>query len=216
MVMDIHELSDATCNTLQWWLDIHHDPEKWAENWIAGYTHLEALRAFPELENDYFSYSSADDAFTIWARDNAWTFSRCLECDYIFEDDQGCECVDADSEDATIDDVVEFMQDNCDLESLPLNEDQARQLWEGPAFEAYYDAVGPMFAGNAEEIRDALAKIDRATDDLELIAAIETAIEVQHVHGSVVVDYGEQCGIDYEDAKEIERTGVKQFLSEEV
>ena len=43
--MDIHELSDKVQATLRWWLDIHHDPEKWAE--IAE----GAIESLPE-END--------------------------------------------------------------------------------------------------------------------------------------------------------------------
>lgn len=216
--MDIQELSDKVRDTLKWWLDIHHDPTKWAENWTIGYDYLRALRTFPELENDYFSYSFADDAFTVWAEDNVNLFSKCSECGYIFESgyDHDNDCIDADTEDVKTGDLADYMQDCYDLESLPLTEDQARRLWEGPAFTAYYDAVEPIFRQNAEEIKETLTALDRANDDDALIAALETAIEVQHVHGSVVVDYGSQCGIEYDDAERMVEDGIQEFLSEEI
>jgi len=87
----LSEYIDATRDTLQYWLDIHTNPEKWAQEWNIDDDWQYTLKNCPKIENSYFEFDLKAACAKEYARQFLHTFRICSKCGDMLEDQYTCE-----------------------------------------------------------------------------------------------------------------------------
>lgn len=220
MTVDIPSLSDLTDqikSTLQAWVDIHFDPEAWAENWVAGDTSYDFCQN-PVLSNDYFYFDWYEAVLKNHAKGLHWV--RCPGCGETGESwEIGCGCED-DPEDLDLDETLSYLRDyyptSKDLNEIVSDSTLLRVL-ETEGFEAYAEGVHPTTRPIRDEIEDALRDIDNAETPEDLLSALTWALHLQHVNGNICRDYGNhsQDYLEYEVVNALQQEGLSAYYTDQ-
>lgn len=197
---DLQDAKEYAVSVLDFWLGIHTDPIKWAENWIAGYGYMDYLIKFgSRLINSYFEYDFMHNLIELVVDRHFEDVQKCNQCgQYIYiQGDDPCECEgDQNLVELNAEEKIDFLSEMYpNVSSLigvfPITDSDCRYIWERKAFAAYYDNLEPVFRGELENITAVINALESAEDETGLMRALIDAHEVQHVHGNVIQDYGD-------------------------
>jgi len=219
-MLDFEEFVEAVKGTLKYWLDLHTDPETWAEEWTCGCELQWAVENSPIFENDYFTFRWKDAALTRYAeelvRNNAYV--RCTGCGSLWDNSfYDCDCTeDHDLDCEVIEDpgvIVEMWDDlGFDVE-IP-----TQHLWYAlinEGFETYRQGIGPLTYDIEQEIKDVLDDMEAAQTGEEFLNALVWALHIQHVQGTITKDYGDRCDIHYQDIDIVQQDGLLAIFDQE-
>jgi len=187
---------------LQFWLDIHTKAEAWADNWCTGFPTIEAAyAAMPYFSNDYFEWD-----WGAAAREYLRTsgdYIQCVECHRIGQlGSLDCDC-DASAEEPNGWDFEEWWEMGSKFPGYAL---EAALLGDG--FATYRIALEPYTHLFESAIKRFLQEFDGAATNAEILAATLHGLEIQHVHGNVVTDFGVNVGVPGTMALEVTEYGM--------
>lgn len=211
----IENYCEAVRATLQYWLDIHTDPEMWAEEWSLGGDYVVAFRDFgEELSNDYFTFDWGRAARRRAAIRATGDFVRCPACGVIETADSVgdiCECCGAEVEEW--DDVPErAMLDYFeDMEIEPSESDIEESLVQD-GFNAYREGIADTTGPVEEDIKETLSRLESDDPHTRLVAVLY-GTRLWHVNGEVIRDYAYMV-TDLEDwqVESVRDNGLEEFF----
>lgn len=235
-ITHIDEYEQAIRDTLTSWLQVHTDPETWANEWcldepVTEYlTHLQAQlapgsyaeryyrregRTLGDIGNNYFTCNVIQEALTLWAEDFAPNFARCQECSTLLEPGEDCGCDDPDFDEVEPEELAEFMAEvyyyDEPLElALIIGDNYLWQAMVEKCFPIYREALRSLVDPVVTEVEDILEQLNNAQDEAERLAALTWANHCQHVNGSIVDDYGPPELSELVDA--ISQEGIENVL----
>lgn len=191
--LTLSEYIDATRDTLQYWLDIHTNAEKWAAEWNIDDDWQYTLKSCPKIENLYFEFDLKAACAKQYAKQYRNTFRVCSKCGDMLEDQYSCEnCGSERTRKAKIGELTDWL---LDIEAVyPDSIIEDAMIKQG--FKVYRVAIKDVIAPVIEEVKHCLKQF-RGTPDQWLQAAT-WANHICHVNGNIVRDYGDRCGLDYD------------------
>lgn len=202
----IEEYIDAVEKALQYWVDMHFDAEKWAENWLMdkGPEYLFATTN-GILENNFFSFNWKTDSYKLYAASFNW--QQCPECGML-DEYLACDC-DVDEtitpEDDEIADLLE------DLEYTIPDYILIKSL-ETTGFEIYQHALGSLITPIREECEEVITALQNADNKQDLFAAILWGTRIYHVNGNIMEDH---ASIDTNAVDTIRNDGPSSYWDKE-
>ena len=224
------EFCAAVADTLQYWLDVHTHPRAWALSWLVDDDAEYTLQQRASIGNQYFDFDLGAAVLRRWARDYRKCLWRCGRCGSI--QDNGLECCCEPprarySPQPTNAQLLDWAtQGGDDITGLCDIAEYVMPALEHEGFRTYREAVKPITAPIEDEIKAALASIDRAKysrsmdweddgeDGPQYLAACLWASHLMHVNGNIVMDYGERFGLDWQDLRRAQQEGIDAVYPE--
>lgn len=210
--ISVEDYVNAVETTLQHWLDIHTDPEKWVQGWIIADDILYTFKETPVIENNYFSFDWCKAALRQLAKDTRHLYNRCKNCGCLNDGYDCCENVKL-GRHPTIDELTEWLTE---LEAEP-SENALMESLIKDGYKTYKAALKDIIAPIVGEVKDVLKAISRAQTNEDRLQAVLWGTRVFHVHGNIMSDYGElaQYEVDYQTIDNIRNNGLESVFSRE-
>jgi hypothetical protein len=215
--LTLEEYMEAVKNTLQYWLDIHTNAEKWAQAWIVDDDPQYTLKECPTISNDYFTFDLKAAVIKYWVRDNRHLFNVCKGCNCINETGYGCGCGEEKEGEGRIPSIVDLTcwMEDIGTDGLQIDDDQIIDALKNDGFKVYRAALKDIVAPVVGEVKDVLKSFRKAKNPAEILQCATWANHVCHVHGNIIKDYGEQFGIDYKTVDSVSQDGLQSIFSAE-
>lgn len=208
--MDFQEYTEAAEKTLQYWIDIHTNAEKWAEMYNIGDDWQYLYKQLPVIHNNYFTFDLRKTVLTHTARRLKDSFGKC-KCGLIWERGyENCDECNSTLKNVTIAELADWLQD---MEFTP-DENDIENCMIKDGFKVYRAALKSVTRDVETEAKDVLKQIHRAKDDTELIAAVTWANHVMHVNGNILADYGDRFELDYRLVERVSQEGIENVFEE--
>lgn len=222
METTFEEYYEQAQNALKEWLDLHTDPETWADDYIDGWQ--DAWQT-GHLSNDYWHFNLKAAYYEKLAEDQLFWFERCDHCGAIIctYDGQECSCFEGEGDEDgnpreesfpsskltenDLDDLCEYLEM---FENQPTEQEFYSLLIE-EAFPVYARALAPIIRGVVEEVKACLLAFEEAQTFEEGLTALTWANHVMHVNGNILADYG---GLNQTLIDQVSN-GINQVWSEE-
>lgn len=222
----IENLITAIKNSLQLWLDIHTDPEAWAQEWNIDDDWHCLLENQPIIKNNYFEFDLKDAVVSEWCKDYALRQTdvyRCKFCgsywDSGFEecDCQGQEYNEDDYELVTEDNIEDYIEWSKEIEISPdyISESIIEDAMINQGFAIYQEALSSTIQGVVEDVQQALKQFEDAETNEDLLFAALNASSILHVNGNILQDYGENTGLQYETVCLYRDNGITALFDKE-
>lgn len=210
--LTIEEYINAVEETMRYWLDLHTNPVKWAEEWSLDDIKY-AFETSPVLSNNYFSFDWKEAALKRQAKEWQGLFNICKACGGINETGYDSCCDEpVEGRKLTIAELAEFLKD---CETQP-SEDALLESLEKDGFKVYRAALKDTTAPIEREVKDVLKSIRKARGKpSDMLQVITWANHVCHVNGNIIKDYGDRFGIDNKTVDSISQDGLASVFSQE-
>ena len=190
----IENYCNAVETTLQYWLDIHTDPDMWFDEWINW---DDVGMAFDDMQgtisNGYFSFDWREAAYRRLAEEEKDDWLVCPHCGaYVYYDTynyEECECcgliVEEWAEVTDTDALGEHLQEGM----FAVTDSAIRKAAVVDGFEAYREAITPVTGEIEDEIHETLDILRNATDNQARLVAILAGTRQWHANGNIMEDY---------------------------
>lgn len=219
----IQDLCDSVLMTLKYWHSLHTDCQVWAENWLLEMDPLEWLNETDGImSNSYFNVNVKDNILIEWAAENIHLFSICNECNAIIDnkwDECSCDSFDYDNlrklNDNDINDLLLWLDEiNCG--TLP-NDITDRMVFNAMmlAFDVYSAALKDYIAEIIEDIELYINQIEGSANNGELLVNVLSAMQVYHLNGNVMEDYGDMFNLDRNFAYDVRNNGLTEYYDQD-
>lgn len=208
---------EAVENTIQYWLDIHTDSTKWAENWIIDDDIHYTFKTTPIIENNYFTFDWRESVLKIWCRDNKYQFNICKNCGCYNDGYDCCDNVKL-GRNPTTKELIQWFIDLEDIEQM-FTESQLIESLATSGFKTYRAGIKDIIAPVISECKSVLKSIRNAKTNQDTLTAILWGTRVFHVHGNIMADYADRCNYEYQDMytliDSIRNNGLNSVFSNE-
>lgn len=205
--------------TLNYWLDVHTDPDTWANEWGEGGMVTWAFRTNEgRLENKYFDFDWAAAALLVDAERSVNDYAMCPLCGYL--DDahnvsdtcEACECEVDEWETPDAARVVEFLKDI----GVEPTEYALRASLTRYGFPAYREAIQQVTGVIEDNVRETLKRIEDAPTPADRLAAVLYGTRIWHANGELVRDYANMVSdLEDSDVETVRDDGLEAFFSME-
>lgn len=208
----IEKYVDAVESTLQYWLDCHTQPKKWAEGWIVDDDVEYTFKESPVISNNYFTFEWRKSALRREAKKTRHMYNICKNCGMMNDGFDCCEDVKL-GKNPTITDLTYWLEE---VEAQPTNSALMESLVKD-GFKVYREALKDIIAPVVDEVKDVIKAIRRAKTNEDRLQAVLWGTRVYHVHGNIMSDYGDrsQYEIDYKMIDNIRNNGLNSVFSNE-
>lgn len=204
------EYIDSVETTLQYWLEVHTNPVKWAEEWIMDDPEY-FFKNNHTVKNNYFEFELAKEIYSTIAKRTIHEVHKCKNCGCI-NDGYDC-CNDPKLIRATIAEYTEWLKE---IEVTPTDTDIINTM-EKQGFKVYRNALKDIIAPVIGEVKDVLKKIRSSRTNEDKLEAVLWGTRVFHVHGNIMQDYGDraQNEVDYTLINSIRNDGLTSVFTRE-
>lgn len=212
----IQDYVDNIRDTFQYWLDIHTNPEKWAENWAMDEVQY-VFKESPILENNCFTFDWKQAAIKAYAENNKHLFNVCSNCGSIFDigwDDEEC-CDNPNRDDEPTTEQLTQWLDDIGTDGLVFSDDDLMDALINDGFPVYADGMSGIIDSVVDEVKEVLQAIESANSNDKLLPIITWANHVCHVNGDIMKDYSQNSNIDYQVINAISQDGVNSIFSDD-
>lgn len=212
--MTLDDYIEGVEKALQYWLDIHTEADKWAENWIIDEDVLYTFKEMPIIKNNYFEFNWKESALKRLAEDTKHLYNVCLNCGCINED--GYEDCCEEPEPGNEPDTDELFYWLDELEAQP-TESALMESLKKEGFKIYTEALEDIIRPVVEEVKEVLEAIHNAETPEDTLQAVLWGTRVYHVHGNIMSDYSDKVNydIEYNLIDSIRNNGLESVFSRE-